>query len=137
MGLLNSGHSKLLELGCSSFYLTFTGDSENKKSINLNKNTPADCIINLAYDEIIIVKTICSDGQLVENNSPIMKPSFYANGSYQLILELKGEEDYELFNIRVNLNSRFQKIGKCYLGVVDFSADIGLSNFLITKDGKM
>ena len=138
MGSLHSGYSKLLQLSCSGFSLTFTGKSENKKSIDLdiNKNTPADLIIESTSDEIITVKTISSDGQLVENSGRVMKPCFYENDSYQLILEVKDKGNYELFHMGVNLNKSFQKIGEIYLGVIDFSSDIGLSNFIITKDGK-
>jgi hypothetical protein len=35
-----------------------------------------------------------------------------------------------------NFNNKFQKISNCYIGIIDFSSDIGLSNFIITKDGK-
>jgi hypothetical protein len=35
-----------------------------------------------------------------------------------------------------NLNNGFQKISNCYIGMIDFSSDIGLSNFKITKDGR-
>jgi len=35
-----------------------------------------------------------------------------------------------------NLNKGFQKISNSYIGMIDFSSDIGLSNFIITKDGK-
>ncbi|MBU3109485.1 DUF2357 domain-containing protein [Clostridium gasigenes] len=138
MGLLHSGHSKLLELSCNEFSLTFTGESGNKKStdLNINKYTPAELRITSTYINKIVVKTLSNHGQLVENSGCIMKPCFYEDGSYQLILELKDEGDYELFHMGVNLNDKFQKISKCYFGIVDFSSDIGLSNFLITKDGQ-
>lgn len=138
MGSLHSGHSKLLELSSSKFSLTFTGKSENKKAIDLdiNKNTLAELIIDSADDEQITIKTISSDGQLVENSGRVMKPCFYENGSYQLILEIKGEGEYDLYHMGVNITKSFQKIGEIYLGVIDFSSDIGLSDFIISKNGK-
>ncbi|WP_308780173.1 DUF2357 domain-containing protein [uncultured Clostridium sp.] len=138
MGLLHSGHSKLLELSCDGFSLTFTGNSENKKAIDLdiNKSTLAELIVDSETDYKITIKTISSDGQLVKNSGRVMKPCFYENGSYQVILETKGEDNYELFHMGVNLTKGFQKIGGIYLGVIDFSSDIGLSNFIISKNGK-
>lgn len=138
MGSLHSGHSKLLELSCSEFTLTFTGKSENKKDIDLdiNKNTVAELIINSEDDEKITIKTISSDGSLVENSGRVMKPCFYENGSYQVILEPNGEESYDIFHMGIRITNNFQKIGKIYLGVIDFSSDIGLSNFVISKNGK-
>lgn len=78
-------YSKLLELSCSGFSLTFIGQSENKKAVDLdiNKNTPVALVVYSEIDEKIIVKTISSDGQLVENTGKVMKPCFYENGSYQ------------------------------------------------------
>lgn len=138
MGLLHSGHSKLLELSCDGFSLTFTGNSENKKAIDLdiNKSTLAELIVDSETDYKITIKTISSDGQLVKNSGRVMKPCFYENGSYQVILETKGEDNYELFHMGVNLTKGFQKTGGIYLGVIDFSSDIGLSNFIISKNGK-
>ena len=138
MASLHSGYSKLLELSCSGFSLTFTGQSENKKAVDLdiNKNTLAELIIDSVADEEIIVKTISTDGQLVENSGNVMKPCFYENGSYQIIFKVKDKGNYELFHMGVNLTKSFQKIDEIYLGVIDFSSDIGLSNFIISKEGK-
>lgn len=138
MASLHSGHSKLLELSCDEFSLTFTGESENKKSVdlNINKNTVAELMVGLEYSHRVIIKTISDNGELVENSGAIMKPSFYEDGSYQLILEIKDEGNYELFHMGINLNNIFQRISKCYFGIIDFSSDIGLSNFLISRDGK-
>lgn len=138
MGSLHSGNSKLLELSCDGFSLTFTGKSENKKAIDLdiNNNTPAEIIVDSVIEGGITVKAISSDGQLIENSGRLMKPCFYENGSYQVILETKDENNYDLLHMGVNLTDTFQKIGKISFGIVEFSSDIGLSNFIILKNGK-
>ncbi len=138
MDSLHSGYSKLLEVSCRGFSLTFTGKSENKKAmdLNINKNTLAEIIVDSAADAEVIIKTISSDGQLVENSGRVMKPCFYENGSYQVILEIKDKGNYNLFHMGVNLTKSFQRIGEIYLGVIEFSSDIGLSNFIISKDCK-
>lgn len=149
MGLLHSGPSeKLLEIDCSEFSLTFSGERINKKAsgLNININTTATLTVALEYEDKVTVKSIVDNGELIklDKMQTQVKPCFYENGKYQIILEVKnqGKEDgksesnYEVIHMGSNLNNRLQKISNCYIGIVDFSSDIGLSNFIITKDGK-
>jgi len=139
MGLLHSGRNdKLLEIDCSEFSLTFSGESINKKArdLSININTTATLTVALEYEDRVTVKTISDNGELVNTSGPNVKPCFYENGKYQLILEVKDKGCYEVIHMGSNLNNGFQKISNCYIGMIDFSSDIGLSNFIITKDGK-
>ncbi|WP_298840100.1 DUF2357 domain-containing protein [Clostridium sp.] len=142
MDLLHSGRNdKLLEIDCADeFSLTFSGESINKKvrDLNININTAATLTVALEYKDKdkVTVKVICDNGELAEVNGPNVKPCFYENGKYQLILEVKDESHYEVIHMGSNLNNVFQKISNCYIGMIDFSSDIGLSNFIINKDGK-
>jgi hypothetical protein len=149
MGLLHSGPSeKLLEIDCSEFSLTFSGESINKKcrDLSININTTATLTVTLEYEDKVTVKSIVDNGDLVklDKMQTQVKPCFYENGKYQIILEVKNqgkdevksESKYEVFHMGSNLNNSLQQISNCYIGIVDFSSDIGLSNFIITKDGK-
>jgi hypothetical protein len=143
MVLPHSGPSeKLLEIDCSEFSLTFSGESINKKSrdLRININTTATLILALEYkdEDKVTVKSIVDNGELAEVNKvqTQVKPCFYENGTYQIILENKDGGNYEVIHMGSNLSDKFQKISNCYIGIVDFSSDIGLSNFIITKDGK-
>jgi len=142
MDLLHSGRNdKLLEIDCSDeFSLTFSGECINKKArdLSININTTATLTIALEYKDKnkVIVKVISDNGELAEVRGPTVKPCFYENGKYQLILEVKDDSHYEVIHMGSSLNTGFQKISNCYIGMVDFSSDIGLSNFIITKDGK-
>ncbi|MBU3110178.1 DUF2357 domain-containing protein [Clostridium lacusfryxellense] len=142
MDLLHSGRNdKLLEIDCiDEFSLTFSGESINKKArdLSININTTATLTVALEYKDKnkIIVKVITDNGELAEVSGPNVKPCFYENGKYQLILEVKDKGRYEVIHMGSNLNNGFQKISNCYIGMIDFSSDIGLSNFIITKYGK-
>lgn len=141
MALLHSGPSeKLLEIDCCEFSLTFSGESINKKSrdLNININTTATLTVALEYEDKVTVKSIVDNGEMVEVSKAQtqVKPCFYENGTYQIILENKDGGNYEVIHMGINLSDKFQKISNCYIGIVDFSSDIGLSNFIITKDGK-
>ncbi|MBZ9607555.1 restriction endonuclease-like protein [Clostridium estertheticum] len=142
MDLLLSGRNdKLLEIDCSGeFSLTFSGESINKKArdLSININTTATLAVALEYKDKnkVTVKVVSDNGELAEVSGPNVKPCFYENGKYQLILEVKDKGSYEVIHMGSNLNNGFQKISNCYIGMIDFSSDIGLSNFIITKDGK-
>lgn len=143
MALLHSGPSeKLLVIDCSEFSLTFSGESINKKSkdLSININTTATLTLALEYrdEDKVTVKSIVDNGELAEvcKAQTQVKPCFYENGTYQIILENKDDGNYEVIHMGSNFNNKFQKISNCYIGIIDFSSDIGLSNFIITKDGK-
>ena len=139
MGLLHSGpNKKLLEIDCDEFSLTFSGESINKKSrdLSININTTATLAKALEYEDKVTVKIISDNDELVKVTGPEVRPCFYENGTYQIILEIKHGGNFEVVHMGSNLNNRFQKISNCYIGIVDFSSDIGLSNFIITKDEK-
>ncbi|MBW9158033.1 DUF2357 domain-containing protein [Clostridium tagluense] len=104
--------------------------------MSININTTATLTVGFEYKEKVTVKTISDNGELVNVSGTQFKPCFYENGKYKIILEVKDESNYEVIHMGSNFNNRFQKISNCYIGIVDFSSDIGLSNFIITKDGK-
>ena len=88
MALLPSGYKNtLIKLECKEFKITIQGDAINKKSLDLKKNVNVEghIFIEGEYAEKTKTKTITSFGELVENNSNLMPPTFFEDGKYQMI----------------------------------------------------
>lgn len=139
MDLSHTGFKgKLLEISCNDFSITFTGDIVDKKAqaLKSNMNTPAHLIIEGKYKDQLEVKTCIENGDLVNNHGITMMPCFYENGKYQLILENKSNDKYELLHMDSKVNDYFQSIGNCIFGIIDFSSDIGYSTFVLRKNGE-
>lgn len=129
---------KLLELGCDEFSITFTGEFANKKAeaLNNNLNIPATIMVDGKYKEYINVKTCTQSGELAINSGNTMMPCFFENGKYQLVIENKSNDSYEIFHMDNKINDYFEAIGNCLIGIVDFSSDIGYSTFMLRKNGE-
>lgn len=135
---LTGNRSKLVEIKSEQFLLVFSGVVSDEKSrvLKINKNVSATIIINNYTDTNITLKTITDFGELVENSGNIMLPCFFEDGQYQLILEVEEKEKYDIFHGGMRLTDDFQIVGNCYIGIVEFSSDIGYTNIDIYRDGK-
>lgn len=139
MALLRSGNrSKLIEIIANNYSLVITGDVERNKSkiTRSNVNIPAAIIVYSYNNENVTLKTITDFGELVENSGNTMMPCFFENGRYQLILEVKEKKEYEIFLGGIRITDDFQGVGNCYIGIVDFSSDIGYTNIDIYEETK-
>jgi len=139
MDLSHTGfRGKLLEISCEDFSITFAGDSIDKKvlALNTNANIPAHIIVEGKYKDKVIVKACVQSGELTNNSGPTTMPCFYENGKYQLVLENKSNDKYELYHMDNKMDDYLQTIGNCTLGIVDFSSDIGYSTFALRKNGE-
>ena len=139
MDLLRSGNrSKLIEIIANNYSLVITGDVERNKSkiTRSNVNIPAAIIVYSYNNENVTLKTITDFGELVENSGNTMMPCFFENGRYQLILEVKEKKEYEIFLGGIRITDDFQGVGNCYIGIVDFSSDIGYTNIDIYEETK-
>jgi hypothetical protein len=139
MALLRSGNSsKLIEIIANNYSLVTTGDVERNKSkiTRSNVNIPAAIIVYSYNNENVTLKTITDFGELVENSGNTMMPCFFENGRYQLILEVKEKKEYEIFLGGIRITDDFQGVGNCYIGIVDFSSDIGYTNIDIYEETK-
>ena len=138
MALYHTNRFKLLEIESEDFLLVFSGEIADEKSRALehNKNIPATIIVNSHTDEYTILKTITDFGELVKNSGNTMMPCFFEDGQYQLVLEMKEAGDYDIFHGGIRITDNFQVIGNCYIGIIEFSSDIGYTNIDIYRDGK-
>ena len=137
MALFRTGNrSKLLELESQKYVLVFSGEISNDKiqALEVNKNVPATIMVNKYTNEKITLRTITDFGELVENNGNLMMPCFFEDGQYQLILEMKEKDKYDIFHGGIKITQDFQVIGNCYIGLIDFRSDIGYTNIDIYRN---
>lgn len=134
----SGSRSKLIEINSEVCALVITGEIANEKikQLAININVPASIIVNSEIEQNIAVKTVTDFGDLVQNSGTTMRPCFFEDGQYQLILEMKTSGKYDIFNREIRLTDDFQVVGNCYIGIIDFSSDIGYTNIDIHKDGK-
>lgn len=139
MGLLRSGNrGRILEIMTEDFTLSFSGVISNTKAVNLgvNKNIPAAILVNGYNVGKIKLKTLTDFGDLVENSGTTMRPCFFEDGQYQVVLEIDEAEKYDIYHAGIKISNNFEIIGNIFLGIIDFSSDIGYTNIDIMKDNK-
>lgn len=140
MDLLHSGYKNtLIKLDCEEeFEITIQGDIVNKKSLDLKKNVNVEghIFIDGKYAEKTKVKTITSFGELIQNNSNLMPPTFFENGNYQIVVENKKDIELTIIHMDTNLENNLLKVGNIKVGIIEFSSDIGYSTFDILANGK-
>ena len=138
MALQRTGSSKtLLYIETTDFKLYITGNLNNKKfqCINANLNLEAHLYVDSnIYDPQI--KTSNDEGQLFENNSSAMRPSFFEDGIYQIFMENYTEESLEIYHTDKEIREGVTSIGNNLIGSFSFNGDIGHSTFKIKKNNK-
>ncbi|MDR3597711.1 MAG: DUF2357 domain-containing protein [Clostridium sp.] len=139
MALLPSGYKNvLLKLECDEFEITIQGEVVNSKSIKLNNNMNAEghIFINGDYSDKVQLKTITSFGELANNSSNLMIPTFFEDGKYQIAIENKNESELSIAHMDMNMDDNLLKVGNVKIGIIEFASDIGYSTFDIFRKGK-
>lgn len=128
----------LIELSNEDFNLYLIGDiSSNKVNmLNINLNHPAMVNVEDIEGRSFILKTITNNGELAINHGNFMIPCFFEDGQYQLILEINNDSKYNIIHGGIDISDSFQVIGKSYIGLIDFSSDIGYTTIEIHRDKK-
>ncbi|MCB2313470.1 restriction endonuclease-like protein [Clostridium tagluense] len=137
MGFQHSGSSTtLLYIETEDFKLYIIGKAENKKfnAINANINIEAHLCVDTCCERII--KTINESGELDINESNSMKPSFFEDGNYQLIVEKFNNDSINIYHSDKEIRESIIAIGNNYYGSFSFNGDIGHSKFSIRKSNK-
>lgn len=139
MAILPSGYknTKILEISCDDFILTITGNPKDKKSenLNINRNVIAQLLVSGEYEDIVSVRSISSEGELIESREGVMLPSFYENGEYQVVLISNDGSEYNLIHMESNLYNNMQQFNNFKVGLIKFESDIGYSTLKIIKNG--
>lgn len=137
MGFQRSGSSTtLIYIETEDFKLYITGKPENKKfnAINANINIEAYLCVDTRCERSI--KTINESGELGINESNFMRPSFFEDGNYQLILEKVNDDSINIYHSDKEIRDSIISIGSNYYGSFSFNGDIGHSTFSIRKNNK-
>ena len=138
MAMLVTGTSKdILKVCTEEFTLYISGSSENKKfrATNNNKNISGHLSVTSNYYDID-VHSINSFGELELNNSDIMYPSFFEDGTYNIYLENETKEKFEISHEDKEIRENIVYRGKNAYGSFKFNGDIGYSTFKVLKENK-
>lgn len=139
MVLFRSGNrGKLIEINTKDFTLSFHGDITNQRvsRLGINRNVTAKLFVKGYGNNEICIKTLTNLGRLAENKTKTMMPCFFENGQYQVTIEMNRVENYEIYHNGINISNNFEIVGNIYLGVIDFSSDIGLTDIDIVVENK-
>lgn len=136
MDLLPTGSKgDLIFIETELFKLHIKGKRENKKSdaINANMNVPGH--IRVDYDDFgkIIVKTLTSNGELVNNESYEMMPCFYEEGLYEILLINKSNDLLGIYHDSYEINNSFNTVENVTFGSFSFEGEIGYSTFRLVS----
>lgn len=137
MVMLATGTKTILQIDTDDFSIYISGNTENKKfkAINSNLNISAHLsVISNIYNPNI--KTIDDSHRLIENNTAYMRPSFFEDGIYNIYLENRTNEIFEIYHSDKEIRESMVLYGKNIIGNVKFNGDIGYCEFKIKKENK-
>ena len=125
----------ILQISTEEFSLYISGNTQNKKYnvTNNNKNVSGEISVETNLSDLKI-KTINSFGQLEENHTSMMVPSFFEDGIYDLYLESNTSDVYEVYHHSKEIRDNISYRGKNAFGAFKFNGDIGYSTFYIRKN---
>lgn len=139
MAIHHSGYNKkIIEITCEEFQLTILGNPNDNKSTALkcNENILSEILVSGDYEDKVIVKAINKSYELEECFN-FMKPSFYENGEYQIILSSKNINELNVFHMESNLSNEMQQFSDLKIGIIKFNSDIGYSSISIIKNNRV
>lgn len=139
MVIHHSGYNKkIIEITCEEFQLTILGNPNDYKStkLELNKNMLSELLVSGDYEDKVIIKAINNYSELEECYN-FMKPSFYENGEYQIVLSSKNINEFNIFHMDSNLSNEMQQFNDLKLGIIKFNSDIGYSSIRIIKNNRV
>lgn len=132
MALQHSGSNKtLLSIENDLFKLYIVGKPENKKFDTINANQNIEGYLHIEYPQPQVVKTLNVLGELEENKTCSMRPSFFEDSNYQIILEPKSGNNFRIYHVDKEIREAFIEIGSNLYGSIVFNGEIGYTTFKI------
>ena len=127
----------ILQISTSDFSLYISGNTQNKKynATNNNKNVSGHIKVDTRLSDLKKY-TINSFGELEENDTSFMVPSFFEDGIYDLYLESNTNDKYELYHHSKEIRENMSYRGRSVYGAFKFNGDIGYSTFYIRKNNE-
>ena len=125
----------ILQISTADFSLYISGNTQNKKynATNNNKNITGEIKVDTELENLKI-ETINSFGEIEENNTNKMVPSFFEDGIYDLYLESNTDDKYEVYHYSKEIRENMSYRGKSVYGAFKFNGDIGYFTFYIRKN---
>ncbi|MGL6186986.1 MAG: DUF2357 domain-containing protein [Clostridium chrysemydis] len=110
-----------------------TDYKHNKLNYNKDLTSKIEVRSNFAYKKF----TRGSEDSLIENLEDEMEVSFFEDGRYNITLEKEDNHDYEIVHNGYSLEDNSVNLSRnIKFTTVDFSSDIGYSDFIIKENGK-
>ena len=127
----------ILQISTSDFSLYISGNTQNKKynATNNNKNVSGHIKVDTRLSDLKKY-TINSFGELEENDTSFMVPSFFEDGIYDLYLESNTSDKYKLYHHSKEIRENMSYRGRSVYGAFKFNGDIGYSTFYIRKNNE-
>lgn len=130
-------NTTLLCIEAVDYKLYITGKLDNKKFRTINANLNMEAHLYVDSTSEVLVKTTDDFGELHENNSNCMRPCFFEEDVYQIILENTGNDKLYLYHNDKTIQDSIIAIGRNYYGSFSFNGDIGYSTFLLKKENEI
>ncbi|SKB47145.1 hypothetical protein SAMN02745120_1654 [Acetoanaerobium noterae] len=124
----------LLLIENSMFKLYFVGKTRNRKFDIINTNNNIKGYLFIEYPYAQIVKTINVLGELEENSFNSMRPSFFEDSNYQIILEPKTNDSFRIYHIDKEIRESFIEVGNNLYGNIVFNGEIGYTTFKVLSN---
>lgn len=139
MDSLHTGYStNLIRIETEDYTLYINGKLNNFKSNNIGINTNKPAFFKLEHNnKHIDIKTVISDGTLVNNSSFNMYPCFFEDDIYEILVEKKEKLDIKIYHISDDIRNNIRSLGNCLIGTFSFKGEIGQSTFKIYKDNEL
>lgn len=136
MDMFHTGnYTKLIELNTNIVQLIITGGKLSHRFLRLpyNRNHPAHVSVRTPNQSEYLLRTITDFGELVPNSGTTMRPSFFENGSYRIVIQLQKDENLTIYLGGQNITTNFHIYGSLYIGDIRFQSDIGYTTMEILQ----
>lgn len=139
MDSLHTGYSKnLIYIETEDYILYINGKLNNLKSSSIGINTNKPAFINVDSNKNnVIIKTVTSEGLLVNNSSVSMYPCFFEDEIYEIFIKNKSISVLKVYHISDDIRNNIKTLGDCLLGNFTFKGEIGQSTFKIYKNNEL
>lgn len=133
-----SGSQELLEIKKEGFTLHLFGEDIGRLRHNRQLNQGVSGAVRLwPKTEDVALRTISSSGELVNNSGSQMKPVFFEDGTYELVIESDDPQlNLTLIQNGININKYFKQVNNITLGSLKFKSDVGYTNLDIYADNE-
>ena len=138
MDLHHTGYRELLYIETDKVNVTIKGNFKNAIFYGEKFSDEESTLETFCIDPI---NTICINGDKFneKNNIQIIKPIFFEQNQYEIIIEGNDESSISFWHINKLIREKITPASKRYSllsGIINFKNEIGFSDFVILVDGE-